>query len=83
MANFERIQQMQDQLGDGREPEWVTRTKLEDGRHLSGYLRELADQIDSNEIGSLDDLADQIAELFEEIAETLDDAHEEWLEMQV
>ena len=80
MAELARIEELDQRLG-GIEPQWLIDSKLGDGRHLSGYLRETADQIEMNELGSLDDIADQLARVLFDTAEVLDDAHQEWLEM--
>jgi hypothetical protein len=83
MGLIERIDALQDRL-NGKEPEWVRGFKSSKrDNHLSGALREMADEVMSNPDISLDDIEMNIRELLEEAAETLDEAHEEWLNTQL
>ena len=76
MASLQRIEEMQTELRSYNmptEPDWVFGYHKPDRitMHLSGRLREAA---------MWSGLPPLIEELLEEAAETLDDAHEEWLQ---
>ena len=81
MASLEMIEKL-DQRLNGKEPAWIRGYSKRDN-HLSGALREMADEVMSNPDISLDDIEMNIRELLEEAAETLDDAHENWLNLQL
>lgn len=73
MANLERIERMRERLeslGEPTEPPWIRGYTTRD-MHLSGALREASMNWT---------LPIEIEGLLDEAAETLDDAHEEWLE---
>ena len=83
MASLQRIEELDSRL-NGKEPAWIRGypdKKRE--QHLSGALREMADEVMSNPDLSLDDIEMDIRYLLSEAAETLDDAHEEWLNTQL
>lgn len=75
MASLKRIEEMRAELENHQiptEPSWIrgyasSETKM----HLSGILREAAMNYN---------VLPEIEHLLDEAAETLDDAHEEWLE---
>ena len=81
MASLERIEELDSRL-NGKEPAWIRGYSKRDS-HLSGALREMADEVMSNPDLSLDDIEMNIRELLTEAAETLDDAHEMWLNTQL
>ena len=77
MASLHRIEEMRAELENNNiptEPDWVFGYHKPDRitMHLSGRLREAAINCSS--------LPPVIEELLDEAAETLDDAHEEWLQ---
>ena len=70
MANIGRIDELVGQVG--REPDFVRGYKPRDC-HLSGALREAAENYSG--------LPNEVISLLDEAAETLDDAHQDWLEL--
>ena len=80
MASLKRIEELDERL-DGKEPAWIRGYTKRDN-HLSGALREMQERMQDPDI-SLDDIECDIQSLLEEAAETLDDAHENWLNLQV
>ena len=80
MASLERIERLTERLDD-REPSWVRGYRKRDN-HLSGALRDIEERMSDPDI-SLDDIELEIRQLLEEAAETLDDAHENWLDIQL
>jgi hypothetical protein len=81
VASLQRIQEITDHLMiDCRKtyeetlPKWIRGYDNQREMHLSGELREATFR---------EDVPDDILALLDEAAETLDDAHEEWLERQI
>lgn len=84
MASLKRIEELSQRLGCdayGIEPKWIRGYTKRDN-HLSGALRNIEERMSDPDI-SLDDIEMDIRALLEEAAETLDDAHEEWLNNQL
>jgi hypothetical protein len=75
-ASLSRIEEL-DHLGT---PDWVPFEK--DGLHFSGLLRSCSrfEYIDSGRVQDEDGNMHDLAELLDEAAERLDQAHQEWLE---
>jgi len=85
MASINQIERLSIRLGvreHNTDASWVKGYQKRDC-HLSGSLREMADEIMSNPDISLDDIEMNIRELLTEAAECLDDAHQEWLSLQL
>ena len=86
MAELRKIEDMSYKL-DYAEPAWIRGyAEPERENHLSGALREAIDELiwknrSAQEGLNKDEAA--LAELLEEAAETLDDAHQEWLEREL
>lgn len=73
MTKIERMREYLEDRGHETEPKWIR--GYEDRKmHLSGDLREA--------VMNWSDLPPEVEALLYEAAETLDDAHEEWLEAQ-
>lgn len=82
MAQLRKIEEYIQRLGDDKEPGWVRGYTTRDN-HLSGALREMGDEIMGDPDVNLDDIEGNIRSLLEEAAETLDDAHQNWLSLQL
>jgi len=80
---MEKMRQRLERLDLPSEPAWVYGTTKRDN-HLSGALRDAADAVWGPRTGIahlvLTDEELKLVELLSEAAETLDDAHEEWME---
>lgn len=75
MAELKRIEELSKIVG--ADPTWVRGSSLvedESEMHLSGQLRSIAEMLDANS---------SIKPLLLEVAERLDDAHLDWLEILV
>lgn len=80
MAELQRIEELDARL-NGKEPAWI-RGYSKRENHLSGELREMADSMmgyDPAQMPGSNEL--KLRELLTEAAETLDDAHENWLNL--
>ena len=85
MARLKTIEELQDRLGYEHEPNWI-RGYTEREQHLSGALREAIDTLIWKNRSAQEGLTKDeqaLTDLFEEAAETLDDAHQEWLSLQL
>ena len=88
MAELKKIETMIDQLATyvcmaRTEPDWIRGYEKRDN-HLSGALRSLGNMIDDKLMFTDEDGNDtNLSAILEEAAETLDDAHQEWLEQQL
>lgn len=81
VAELRRIEEMYDKLKSltlPTAPEWIQGYTKRDG-HLSGALREAEERF----FGTTDESVKELLSLLEEAAETLDDAHQEWMETQI
>ena len=83
MGLIERFDALEARL-NSTGPKWVRGTAERDN-HLSGALREMADEVCGIKNPSIFEAALEVAvrELLDEAAEALDDAHEEWLNTQL
>lgn len=82
MAELKKIEEMAHAI-DYREPAWIRGYEKRDN-HLSGALRSLGHVLPADLMHTDDDGNDvSIGALLEEAAETLDDAHQAWLEQDI
>ena len=85
MAELKKIEEMAHAI-DYREPAWIRGYEKREN-HLSGALREAIGDVWGDRTGKASDVLTPaeltLTSLLEEAAETLDDAHQEWLETDI
>ena len=82
MANLKTIEELAKRIGY-REPTWVKGPYTDSDQHLSGRLRSVAEEMLTDKVvADTSGTEYRLKQLLIDAAETLDDAHEDWLQLQ-
>lgn len=83
MASLKRIEDLARRINYAQ-PSWIEGEWKDSGIHLSGRLRMIANMIEPDvKVEDENGAKYRLAALLDEVAEVLDDAHEEWLNTQL